>query len=388
MLLKKIITKSAVTCYDLLPVHCRVDSKKILLIFAGVIGDSVLFCDALEGYKELYPAKEGYEITIYTTIPAAIILKRYTTNFDIVAIDFRRLNTDFRYHLEVMRKLQSVSYHVAIDPFPAFSMESTSLLLKAVAKNKIQAREEGFCGANLLERYVLSRIKNVVFVSDDFMELQKNAYFLRKIGLDSFKAHIPKLLMENTEIQEKNECVFALGASTPCKRWEAKRFAEVANYLIKKYNFKVVLCGGSGEERLADQFFQYVDNKEAVINMIGKTLLPELVDIIANARLLIGNDSSSVHIAAAVRTPSVCIVGGWNYGRMYPYKVDELFDSDVLPVHVDKTMQCFNCAKHVIGFGNTVCQEKQKMSQMYPCIENICAQDVINVVKKILIDYE
>ena len=41
----------------------------------------------------------------------------------------------------------------------------------------------------------------------------------------------------------------------------------------------------------------------------------KLVQVIKSSRLLVGNDTSSVHIAAAVRTASVYILGGPISGR-------------------------------------------------------------------------
>ena len=45
--------KALIFLYDLLPIRCGEKSKKILLVFGGVIGDSVLFSDFLRWIKEL-----------------------------------------------------------------------------------------------------------------------------------------------------------------------------------------------------------------------------------------------------------------------------------------------------------------------------------------------
>jgi len=54
--------------------------------------------------------------------------------------------------------------------------------------------------------------------------------------------------------------------------------------------------------------------------LAGKTTIAQLVELIRNASLLIGNDSAAIHMAAATQTPSVCILGGGHYGRFLPYQ--------------------------------------------------------------------
>ena len=47
--------------------------------------------------------------------------------------------------------------------------------------------------------------------------------------------------------------------------------------------------------------------------LAGKTSFPELGALIAHAALFIGVDSAPMHIAAAVKTPIVCLFGATNH---------------------------------------------------------------------------
>lgn len=378
-MIKKIITKLLVTGFDLFPVHKQGENKKILIVFGGVIGDSVLFCDAIRGYKKLFPAMDGYEITIYAPSSAAFIFNKYVSGIQVVSVDFKKLNHDFGYHKEIVVHLQNKAFDLAIDPFPFHSVETTSLLLKCVAKRKIQVRSENSYKLKWTEKIFSDKIKEIIPVPDTLMELQKNAEVLRKLGLNDFKAELPRLEI-GRNIVKQNICVLALGGSTPCKRWAGEKFAAIANYLVNNYNCKIMLCGGKGEEYIINEVMPHINNPISVESVVGKTSLSELVELIASARLLVGNDSSSVHIAAAVGTQAICIVGGWDYGRMYPYMVENSNKNDCLPVAVDHYMDCFGCAKKGIGFGNTVCQSSIRENMRYPCVD---AVEVLSVIEKI-----
>ncbi len=49
---------------------------------------------------------------------------------------------------------------------------------------------------------------------------------------------------------------------------------------------------------------------DRAVNLIGKTTLPELVALIEKARLVLTNNTSTMHIADAVRSPNVILFSG------------------------------------------------------------------------------
>jgi N-acetylglucosaminyldiphosphoundecaprenol N-acetyl-beta-D-mannosaminyltransferase len=56
-------------------------------------------------------------------------------------------------------------------------------------------------------------------------------------------------------------------------------------------------------------------------NLVDKTTLPQLVDVIYNADLFIGADSGVMHIAAATGTPVISIFGPSNFRAWHPWSV-------------------------------------------------------------------
>ena len=116
--------------------------------------------------------------------------------------------------------------------------------------------------------------------------------------------------------------------------------------------------------------------------------MKEWVALIKNADLLIGNDSGSVHVAAAVRTPSICISGYWHGSRYFPYTVDELQDDDVLPVVI--RAQQPECAKCQLGHckrrgsNNADCLLAIKRGQSVNCLSNVTVSDVEIAISQIM----
>uniref|UniRef100_UPI002FE2F29A glycosyltransferase family 9 protein n=1 Tax=Noviherbaspirillum sp. TaxID=1926288 RepID=UPI002FE2F29A len=105
------------------------------------------------------------------------------------------------------------------------------------------------------------------------------------------------------------------GARLPSRRWLPQRFAEVADRLAES-GFRVVLTG-SHDER--DVVRAVADAMHApAINLCGGTSLGGLAALIAQARLVVCNDTGISHIAAAVTTPSVIVCCGSDPVRWAP----------------------------------------------------------------------
>jgi ADP-heptose:LPS heptosyltransferase len=105
------------------------------------------------------------------------------------------------------------------------------------------------------------------------------------------------------------------GARLPSRRWLPQRFAEVADRLAGN-GFQVVLTGSNDEK---DVVQAVADAMQAqAINLCGRTSLGGLAALIAQARLVVCNDTGISHVAAAVATPSVIICCGSDPVRWAP----------------------------------------------------------------------
>ncbi|MCY4146934.1 MAG: WecB/TagA/CpsF family glycosyltransferase [Chloroflexi bacterium] len=110
------------------------------------------------------------------------------------------------------------------------------------------------------------------------------------------------------------------GGYSPARRWGAERFAELARLLQEKCGASIVVVGQEADREQA-----LTESLAAPhVNLTGKTTLPQLADVIANADLFVGADSGVMHIAAAVGTPVLSIFGPSNASAWQPWTVDGL----------------------------------------------------------------
>lgn len=100
------------------------------------------------------------------------------------------------------------------------------------------------------------------------------------------------------------------------KRWAPERFARVANYLVERFDAHIVLVGGKADIPMTNATAALI--RRNVRSLTGKTSLKVTGALIEASALFIGNDSSPLHIAAAVGTPSVGVYGPSDWTEFHP----------------------------------------------------------------------
>jgi heptosyltransferase-2 len=89
----------------------------------------------------------------------------------------------------------------------------------------------------------------------------------------------------------------------PAKRWPAERYAAVLNALGRP----ALLLGAAGDEETSERLAKLLEIPFQ--NLTAQTSLPELMALLSQASLLLCNDSGTMHLAAALRVPTLALFG-------------------------------------------------------------------------------
>jgi heptosyltransferase II len=100
------------------------------------------------------------------------------------------------------------------------------------------------------------------------------------------------------------------------KRWLPGRFALAADLLARERDAGVAIVGTAGERPLGEWIAGRIGSPVRVL--CGETTLPELVGVLAQAELLLTNDSGTMHVAAALGRPVVAIFGPTDWRETAP----------------------------------------------------------------------
>lgn len=315
---------------------------RILLLRLDAIGDFVVWLDAAQGLREHYADSE---ITLVGNALWTELAERLPCFDRVVSVDPDRFRHQLGYRRSILNQLTQTRYRHALHVVHRRSgrfADADAIMRVISSRRKIVSCGDPTTGWR--ERWSRQWYTDVLPVSEDDMELRRNAEFVQHLGHQGFQSGLPTLSRSNLPpVDGLPDTYFVLfpGAGSDHRRWPTNRFAEIADRITLQTGWQGLVCGGPGEEHLGSRICEAAD--APLQNMIGQTTIPELASVIADASLLLGNETSAVHLASAVGTRSVCILGGGHYGRFLPYDVEHVPPDRPMPKPVIHEMPCFRC---------------------------------------------
>jgi lipopolysaccharide heptosyltransferase II len=93
----------------------------------------------------------------------------------------------------------------------------------------------------------------------------------------------------------------------PAKRWLAERFAEAAEKITAQSSARWILLGTKNDAAIGEQIAAAIGDH--CVNRIGQTTLDQLIGELRQCRLLLTNDTGTMHLAALLGVPVVAVFG-------------------------------------------------------------------------------
>jgi lipopolysaccharide heptosyltransferase II len=93
----------------------------------------------------------------------------------------------------------------------------------------------------------------------------------------------------------------------PAKRWLPERFAEVAAMISAQSSAQWILFGTKNDAAIGNQIAAAIGDH--CVNRIGQTTLDQLIDELRKCRLVLTNDTGTMHLASLLGLPVVAIFG-------------------------------------------------------------------------------
>jgi heptosyltransferase I len=298
---------------------------KILFIKLSAIGDVVQTLPALEAIKKLYPDSE---VTWVVEEAAAGILEGHPL-IDRLLVSRRKAwlrmlrnpitaGRGMSDIIRFIRELRSIRYDIAID-FQGL-MKSAMLIGLARAKRKI-----GFEGTRELSDLFLSERLPAYNVEKHALERYLDV--ARYLGArdPSPACTLPierEVLAIGNKVKGMSSQDRPLIAVNPVARWNTKlwpekKFAELADRLVKDKNAVVIFTGSPEDRAVNDRIISLMS--ETAMNWAGETTLKELAALASLTDLFITTDTGPMHLAAAAGAKVLALFGPTAPWRTGPY---------------------------------------------------------------------
>jgi ADP-heptose:LPS heptosyltransferase len=354
-------------------------SETLCLVRVDNIGDFVLWLDAARQIRMHFNHRRIVLVANSTFSELASVLPYWD---EVISVDVKRFSSNYAYRHKLMWKIRRLCADTIIHPtISRMFLTGDSIVRISGAKTRIGAVGDLSNISSIQQKIsnnwytMLHRVRR-----EDATELEKNVNFLNALGIGWVSlsvAYIPEIAGAESGCGLVGEYFIVFpGASWRGKMWPEQMFSQCADYLHLKFGWKAVVCGGIADVGLCERICEGIHTHKAT-NLSGRTSLVGLVEVIRKARILIGNDTSAVHIASAVNIPSVCVLGGGHFGRFVPYPENA---TGIKPEVAAYPMPCFGC--------NWLCIYPIDPGRAMPCVQSVELDAVLIAVDRALASVE
>ncbi len=368
-----------------LPVPAPPEPGTVAIVRPDLTGDFILASSALGAIREAF---EGRQLTLFghpSWIPLAEWLQRWGVIDGVRAFanEFAPLaQEDLVKPAAMFDAALQLARHETIVYFAASRTNSVDALLSLPPGRKLAWR--GGLG-NMLpsrERTNRSLYDTLYDVPDAMMpEYVRNARMVKMLDKRAALPEHPPVWHVPAEAAEESLAEFKPGldapyiaispfTSVPLKDWPLDQYANLLRRLAHAFpGHRLVILGAASNPALSS----LANELPRAVDLSGATTLPQACCLIAGADLSISGDTAPAHIASAVGTPALAVMGGGHYGRFFPYPAAHDHCENVALTH---EMPCFQC--------NWACRYRWFRETPAPCVANVSVDRVFDAASRLL----
>jgi ADP-heptose:LPS heptosyltransferase len=316
--------------------------KQLLLIKTEAIGDYILFRNFLQSIRESEAYKD-YHISLIGNEIWKPLFQEFDQSYidEAYFINRHKFTNEANYRADFFKQIQSNYFDTIINCTYSREFILGDLIVRALAgKYKIGMKGDSvseipplqFLGSTFYSRLIGSDRNN-------YFEFERNKHFFEQILATRIPYHFPQILHSNAK---KNYVVILPGAQDKVREWPGFKFKELIQKIHDELGFDIVISGSAAERETARLIIDE-DNALFIKNVCGDMPLGQLPELLSGAVLAVCNDSGTLHLAAALNVPTVCISNGNHYGRFTPYpnaqsrKLAFVYPSSFLKHYVSQT---------------------------------------------------
>jgi len=329
--------------------------KKVLIIRCGALGDLVYATSIIDALKNEYG--ENTLIDFVCTPSSATLFKNDKRVNHIYLLKHKKtpifLSKDKKRIINASKKQ---NYDILINYEHGKQFKS---LVNAIKANKKM-------GAFAQEVTIPPNIKHMV---------DRTRYIFKNIVSEAiFNKSFPKIV--GTPIKDvikkynlSDNYIVISPSNSHQKRnilnyraWENESWKQLINKLSSK--IQVVIVGNKNEDEFFDKIKPY---PHAVIDLVAKTSLSDLIGVIKGAKALISTDTGTTHIASAVDTEVFALIGPTPADETGPYQ------SPTNKVHIiSANLPCSPCYKTEVmkNCKDNICMKQISVQQVYNSIKS------------------
>lgn len=335
--------------------RCMLTKNNLLFINTEKLGDIVISSDILEYYNTFEKYDEVYFLV---SEQYSDLFSNYSGKFKIISFNKSKFKNSISYNIKFVKFINNLCIKEVynISQARGFINELlTHVNLSAITYSTNNNSE--YLGRSFLN-YWNGKYKKILFknISNEYEKISNLiALFQNRIDDENRKSFFPTMPSSYSEMDFISISPYS---SENIKNWSVERFRKLILAFNTKIRF-IVLCSVAQKKQALKEFG---DLQNVVISDAS---LSNVVGIIKDSILFIGNDSGLTHLAAKLGIQTIGIIGGGMYSRYYPIPNCENI------YYFINRLDCFDC--------NWVCKFETPL-----CLNEISEYKIIKLISSII----
>jgi len=363
------------------PYKRKAGNKKILFIKLSELGAIILAYPLLKRAKGDYPGSEAFFLTFKANKQIFEVLNGIIPEDNILTIRDKPAMGLFLDTFRVIKKIRKEKIDVVFD-LEFFSRFTAIITYLAGAKKRIgfySYKFEGLYRGNLLTHNI--QYNPLLHISKSYLALWQAIKEGKKdspdlgVPVEENDLALPRFVSTASVAQqvkgklggagaERESRLFLLNPGEgilPLREWPLDNFSVLAEMILKDSRNYIILVGTASEK--GGKLYKRLNNKRC-INLIGKTSIPELLELCIISKALIINDCGLAHIASLTSVKEFIFFGPESPQLFCPLGKNSWIIYSNLPCS-----PCLSAFNHRLS----VCRDNK-------CLTIIKPEDVYNLV--------
>jgi lipopolysaccharide heptosyltransferase II len=323
--------------------HCT----NILIIKPGAIGDLLQMTPVIRALKEKY--RSAAVSLLVGSSQTAELFKHHADVHETIVYDKKGEQRSIPALMNLWKRLRQNKYDLVLN-FQRSNVKTWILASAAFPCQVLVYHKAKNRNIHAVVNYLGTLAPLGIHAADPHLELtpgaEDRAFALQL--LSSQKSGAKPLIALNP------------GASHEVNRWGTEHFAALADMLVQKLDARVIIVGGPGDVKLAEEIAAKAGSKPLLL--AGKAGLLQLGALLEQCDVLVSGDTGPLHLATAVGIPVVALFGAADPVRTGPVGKGHIV------VRAEK-VPCVPCRSRT-------CSNPRYLE----CMEKISAESVFNAV--------
>jgi ADP-heptose:LPS heptosyltransferase len=331
--------------------------KRIIIIRSGALGDLVYSTAIIDALHSQFG--EGTLIDYICTPGSAKLFEKDTRINNIFLLKHRKIPIIFS------KQKQAIIKYSKKNPYDILINFETGKQFSSLAK-KIHATKKIGTPYTKITKYIPGqhKVESLKYLYEEIIDKEiLDTSMPRVIGeqkeiiLKKYKLPEKYIVINPSNSHAKNQKI-------NYRAWPQEHWKELINSIDQETT--IVIIAGKGED---DYFKDITPFPTNCIDLIGKTPLVDLITVIENAQAIITTDTGPAHLASAVNTPTIVLIGPTPAERTGPYQTEK---NTIYTLSVN--LECSPCYRTPVMYA---CTDNQCMKQITPELVNTTLKECL-----------